>query len=337
MKNFFYLKVLSFACVFAATSCSSSDDKGTNFINTSSDITISSLGGSEKIETSTTDFSVVSIINKDDNTTIKGNVKIGSEEGDVQTEYDDIALSLLSTQFGTMKADVGEHKGFSIQRYHGKTLTLTLKPNYTLSPFKFVIVLKSGETTNEINVTQEASNRYKFKSISYSMGDGDGISAPYWYSVNSDIQQGSATDKDYQLPTKRFMTSFIFDNGGDYSAAFSSDDDGAFGWPTIDDNAPDIKVPINVVDGKLVYADKTIEYSDVKNKVLLATPFPDEITVKLSRGINNFRIKVEMVKLVSTYTMTITDSKTGADRQLKGKVTLIQPTGKYEITNVVNL
>lgn len=335
-KNIVCLSLLSFVLAMGFSSCKSDDDSHRNFVNGNTDFKISKEGGSARIQMNTMDWEIVKIIDKSDNSVIKGSILIGNDENDTQKEYNDTTLTLKADQFGSLIADLGE-KSFLIKRYMGTTLQLVVNENYTLSPFSFVIVLRSGKATKEITVTQEASCRYQFKSIAYSLEQGDGVSPLYWYDdtanaltknvENSESVVNWTFSPHYDMYLMNNMSAFC-------TATFSSDDKNAFEWPSAEDNDPDVKVPIAVQDGKIVYADKTVEYNTKSKGVFTNFELPDEVTVKLSPGINKVYFKFGMLKTVVTYTLTLTDTQTNADRQFKGKWTLVQPT-QYELINSV--
>ena len=335
-KNIVCLSLLSFVLVFGFSSCKSDDDSHRNFVNGNTDFKISKEGGSARIQMNTTDWEIVKIIDKSDNSAIKGNILLGTDENDTQEEYNDTTLALQRAEFGSLIADTGK-KGFLIKRYLGKTLQLAVNENYTLSPFSFVIVLRSGKATKEITVTQEASCRYQFKSIAYSLEQGDGVSPLYWYddTANALIKNMGSGEYSYDWTFSPHNAMYLMNNMSAFcTATFSSDDKNAFGWPSTEDNDPDVKVPIAVQDGKIVYADKTVEYNTKNKGVFTNFELPDKVPVKLSPGINKVYFKFGMLKTIVTYTLTLTDTQTNADRQFKGKWTLVQPT-QYELINSV--
>lgn len=332
-KNIVCLSLLSFVLAMGFSSCKSDDDSHRNFVNGNTNFEILKEGGSARIQMNTMDWEIVKIIDKSDNSAIKGSILIGNDENDTQKEYNDTTLTLKADQFGSLIADLGK-KSFLIKRYMGTTLQLAVNENYTLSPFSFVIVLRSGKATKEITVTQEASCQYQFKSIAYSLEQGDGVSALYWYddTANALIKSSNYS---YDWPFSPHNTMYLMNNMSAFcTATFSSDDKSAFGWPSTEDNDPDVTVPIAVQDGKIVYADKKVEYNTKSKGVFTNFELPDEVTVKLSPGINKVYFKFGMLKTVVTYTLTLTDTQTKADRQFKGKWTLVQPS-QYELVNTV--
>ncbi len=335
-KNIVCLSLLSFVLSMGFSSCKSDDDSHRNFVNGDTDFKISKDGGSARIQMNTMDWNIVKIIDKSDNTAIKGNILLGTDENDTQEEYNDTTLALRRDQFGSLIADMGK-KGFKIRRYMGTTFLLAVNENYTLSPFSFVIVLKSGKAIKEITVSQEASSRYQFKSIAYSLEQGDGVSPLYWYddTANALTKKMGDSAYSYDWTFSPHNAMYLMNNMSAFcTATFSSDDKNAFGWPSTEDNDPDVTVPIAVKDGKIVYADKTVEYNTKSKGVFTNFELPDEVTVKLSPGVNKVYFKFGMLKTIVTYTLTLTDTQTNADRQFKGKWTLVQPS-QYELVNIV--
>ena len=335
-KNIVCLSLLSFVLAMGFSSCKSDDDSHRNFVNGNTDLKISKDGGSARIQMNTTDWEIVKIIDKSDNSAIKGNILLGTDENDTQEEYNDTTLALQRAEFGSLIADTGK-KGFLIKRYMGKTLQLAVNENYTLSAFSFVIVLRSGKATKEITVTQEASCRYQFKSIAYSLEQGDGVSPLYWYDDTANALTRGMGDSEYSYDwtfSPHYDMYLMNKMSAFCTATFSSDDKNAFGWPSTEDNDPDVTVPIAVQDGKIVYAYKTVEYNTKNKGVFTNFELPDKVPVKLSPGINKVYFKFGMLKTIVTYTLTLTDTQTNADRQFKGKWTLVQPS-QYELVNIV--
>lgn len=311
--------------------CACSSDNDNSFIDPQQTaIALPKEGGTKDIAVSTSDWSIIRIVEADGSTPISGDIAYGSDEKDVQGTKEGVPLALSSADYGKLTA-LTSKRGFTISRYHPHTLSITLDENYTLSPFSFVIVLQSGNQTQEVTVTQAASNRYKMKSIDYSVGEGDGTS--YYWEDDTDetlsMNIGGIASYNFVTTPKSIMSTLTFQRF--CTALFSSDETGAFLWPSVEDSAPDVKVPLRVSNGTLEYHSKTVEYNAQNKGLLVSFPFSDKVSVTLKEGLSKMHFKFEMEKTIVTYTLTLTDSVTGAERSYQGKWTSIQPTGKYEL------
>lgn len=334
-KIIYCLFMLALISVGTLCSCSKDDATDNGFVNSKTEISIPGTGATESILLNTAEYNVVEIINLNDQSPIKGDISLGLDKDHPQQMFSDTQLALASTEYGSLKADFGEY-GFTIDRYTGKTLRLSVQENKSRNPFKFAIILQAGSRTQQVTIMQEASHTYHFKSIEYSLQSGDGALDPYWYDDTAHAYKKDLGKSEISLEWN-FTPSYIMNRdtlSAMCTATFTSDDSGAFGWLSDVDSNPDVKVPVGVTGGTIRYLSKTKEYDNGNKGLLVAYPLPDFIKVLLTGGTNTLHLKYEMQKTIISYTLTLTDLQAKNDRIIKGKWLLIQPTGKYELVNV---
>lgn len=307
-------------CVTVLTSCSNSD----KFKVSQTNITLSKEKKTTAIQLNTTNWNIVGILNAD-GSAINGDI-YQDVTRDEPTKRN-VPLSLTESEEGMLKSNF-QYNGFTVEKMrYSNTLQLILSENFSLHPFSFVIVLKSGNETQTITVTQEASNRYKYQSLTFSLQDGDGTSAPYWYDNVADEQTYKLASMVAQNVVLHPFDSTIFNKEAG-SAKFVSDDAGAFSWISYDDSPLEIKVPWAITNGVIEYTPHSMNYDSTDKGFL--NNVNGSITEKMSPGLNNYHFKYEMVKSQISYTLILVDVKTNEERQFKGKWMLIQPTGQFE-------
>jgi hypothetical protein len=137
---------LLLVCSFCLVSCNS-DEK---FQASDTNISLPKGKKTKAIQLNTSYWSIVEILN------IDGSVMKGDIYRDMthsQPAESNTPLALKESDEGMLKMN-SLHSGFTIEKnLYSKTLQLVLNENFSIHPFSFVIVLKSGDEIQKITVT----------------------------------------------------------------------------------------------------------------------------------------------------------------------------------------
>ncbi|WP_057936714.1 hypothetical protein [Algoriphagus resistens] len=272
-------------------------------------------GGIGHIDFSSGDWSIDRVEN------VTGDSRIFGDIYSLQNEKINENVLLGLEGEGRLEA-IWQNKGFVIVRNGQDKLEISLQENSSGEQFAFRIILTSANGQRTITVSQKASQGYEFKGIKYYVGEGDGDSL-YWR-VGSTLK--------FTVPNSQEIE--IMPIGGvdvNSSFFFESDAPDAFVWLMAD--SVEVKLPANFQDGEIYYGQEKgtytsyvqsgkSEYSDLKE------------IIAVSPGYSEFRSEFEMRHRILSYTLLLTNNRTGEDKTIEGKWVQIAPTGNYRVISV---
>lgn len=319
--NYFLTSCLLLLLFYCFISCSNGDK---SFVETRDNIVVPSGGGAKAIQLNTPYWSIVSI-NDANGKPMIGTISYGYGDN-LKKEYNTLLKYDGTGPDKTLTVDL-PYQGFTLEKAGTNTIQLSINENFALQPFVFSIVLKSGNETKEVKITQEGQNRYKFKSIEYSINKGDGVSDSYWYDDIGEQQTFTITP-DIGRTINVTLFPFDYSNLSFSSAQFTSDDKGAFGWINDEDTPLEVAIPCSINNGAIEYLSKKQQYDNFEKGFL--RNINGSISVAMNPGTNKYHFKYEMKKTIISYKLTMTGAKTNKDRVFCGKWIMIQPTGAFE-------
>ncbi|WBL44228.1 hypothetical protein PBT90_05945 [Algoriphagus halophytocola] len=214
------------------------------------------------------------------------------------------------------------NKGFSIVRSGQDMLEINLLENSSGEEFGFRVILSSESGESTITVSQKASQGYKFKEITYFVGDGDGDSL-YW-------KRG--TTLKLTVPNSQEIE-FTPIGGIDPTSSyiFTSKSLDAFVW--LKSDSVEVKLPAHFQDGQIYYAEDMGIYTEyLQSELSEFTNLKETITAPA--GYSEFRSEYEMRRRILSYVLVLTNNRTGDEKEIEGKITLVAPTGNYEVISV---
>ena len=237
---------------------------------------------------------------------------------------------LYDEYYNPMKLDgLGVLKGswFTIIRNKENTLVIETKDNFENDERAFIIHLQMNGNfyKEQITIRQKPSEGYDFKSIKYTLEEGDGET----------IMTRRQTGMNYQNHGTGFTNAFWpYFNMREYHL-YKSDDKFAFKW--IRGEKIWLDKPSGIKDGNIILSVKKFLYTDVTLssdsemkdfKVEFYTPANKQTTVNASVGYK---------QLKTTYTLTITNKRTKVDKVIKGKLLQEYPYDYEMSTEVTDL
>lgn len=319
--NYFLTPCLFLLLFYCFISCSDNDK---SFVETKGNIVIPFCGEAKAIQLNTPNWSIVSI-NDADGKPMLGTIYSGYGDN-LKEEHNTLLKYDATGPDKTLIMDL-PYQGFTLEKAGSNTIQLSIKENFAPQPFIFSIVLKSGNETKEVKITQEGQNRYKFKSIEYFINKGDGASDSYWYD-DIDERQTFTISSDIGRTINVTLYPFDYSNLSFSSAKFTSDDQGAFAWINDEDTPLEVAIPCRINNGTIEYLSKKQQYDNFEKGFL--KNINGSISVAMNPGTNKYHFKYEMKKTVISYTLTMTGANTHKDRVFCGKWIMIQPTGAFE-------
>ncbi len=216
------------------------------------------------------------------------------------------------------------HKGFSILRNTPATLEIFVKENRTGEEFGFFIYLESENHSQKIIVKQKPSQGYSVKEIKYSISKEDGDSFFMKHSMTISYN--------YSSPQSITFLPFSGLEPGKVSF-FESDDIDAFIWT---DNNPEImvKTPVEIDGDKVIIGFDTALYSGKQTVRDNDYKFDTETTLEIPEGYSKYSVEIEMRKRIVSYTLDLTNNRTGEEKTVHGKWIETAPSGNFEINRV---
>lgn len=296
--------------IIGFSSCNNDNDKGTVAVKK---IAMEAEGGDTEIQIADNDWYISNIVNNNGNVNISGDVYDNS--GKLVRENNQLKLKGL----GRMESHWND-KGFTVSRENSSTLKVRLDENMS-GKFDFTIILKSttDEEIQEIVVSQKSPQGYAFEKIAYSIEKGD-CDSIYWklansFEFNNQTKEGGKT---IDCPFK----------GNLKSSYFKSSANDAFVWLAKDS----IKVEIpGGISNNSIYLnhEKELYTDDVQTSTSLFKEI--EVPINYPIGQSKCHIDIEMIQTKVTYTLTLKNNRTQAEKEIKGKWIGISPNGEYKL------
>lgn len=311
LKNMKFLRLftLLFLSVYFA-SCSNDNDTSTIHSSTTF-IQMEGEGGSTDVSFIGGDWRITGVTNKN------GNVKINGDSYSFDDELIRKNYILSLEGLGRMEA-FGGSKGFIITRDSPTSLNIELKENSSGENFNFTIDLQSESESKKITVKQKKSQGYSFESIEYTMNENDGDS----------LFVRNGTGYKFNIPSpQNFSFSPFTGIGISRETYFKSNEKDAFVW--FENNSIKVKVP-SFIDNEKIY---TAEEKEVYTNLTTVFPhgFKQMETVTVPSGKSVFSTQIQFRKRTVSYTLDLTNKRTGDKKIIDGKWIEIAPTGKYDI------
>ncbi len=309
MENVFKSALLIIFSI-CLVSCGNDDDEGVIRPSVKS-FQVESEGDNVDITLAVDNFVIEKVTDKDGYTTIFGETY--SADGTLLRTNEPLFLE----GEGRVEALWG-YKGFTIIRNSPTTLKVVVEENLRDEDFGFIIVLKSGNETDNIIVQQKKTEGYTFGQIEYMLEKGDGDSIY--------IKDGVYRQFDLSSPMEISFSPF---GGIDImeTSYFGSGDYSAFTWT--DGKDIEVEVPVYLSDSEVVtgkervYNDQVFNnphaYGDVQEKLLLPA------------GKSNVHSKIEFRKRTVSYKLVLINNSTKEEKIVKGKWIEAAPTGSYRI------
>lgn len=291
-------------------SCSSDDDIST-IQPSATFIQVEGEAGSTEVSFIGGDWKITGVTNKN------GNVKINGDSYSVDDEPIRKNYILSLEGLGRMEA-FGGSKGFVITRDSPTSLNIELKENSSGEDFNFTIDLQSGNESKKITVEQKKSQGYSFESIEYTLRENDGDSLF--------VRKGTGYKFNIQSPQDFSFSPFtgIEINRKTY---FKSEEKDAFVW--LKSDSVRVEVPSSIDNAKVYTAEQKEVYTNLTTKS--AHGFEQTETVTIPSGQSEFHIQIQFHKRTVSYTLYLTNKRTGGEKTIEGKWVEIAPTGKYDI------
>ncbi|HUW07815.1 MAG TPA: hypothetical protein VMW01_16330 [Williamwhitmania sp.] len=311
MKNANIFLVILFS--FHFYSCNEHENEF-NLIDPSiSQIEMEAEGGKIEISFTNPNWTIAGIVNQNSNANINGNCY--TLDSVLVRENDILKLDSL----GRLDALWGD-KGFSIVRNSYSLLNIFVKENATGKDFGFTIILKSGNETKEILVSQKKSQGYTFKKIEYNIDkyDGDSIF----------IKKGS----DYEFINISSAQEFTLEpfkgNNIVKTSFFKSDEENAFAWTASDSVL--VEIPSGIWDNKLYFNGEESVYTN--NPLISESNYSSFTkTVIIPQGNSEFSVDIQYRERIVSYSLYLTNNRTKNEKVINGKWIEIAPTGDYAI------
>lgn len=300
---------LVITCLFFLASCQ--EDNEIDMLYSETLVQMEAEGGEAEIQLIADGWSIVGVINKKSNLNIFGDIY--TLENQKVRENDLLKLDGL----GRLEA-FWIDKGFSIMRSEPNSLTVILEENSTGEAFNFVILLQDGQNTKEIVVEQEVSQGYSFENIEYYIGDTDGDSLY--------LKRGTEYKHNLTVPNEVSVSPF----GGiniENTSYFESGDRHAFVW--LEEIPVEVDVPYDIRDGNLHFSGEKRIYGEVTK-----TPYDGGgimETIVVAAGVSSFYTEQEWRTRTVSYSLNLSNNRTGEKKTVHGKWVEVTPTGRYEI------
>lgn len=274
-------------------------------------IQVEGEGGSTEVSFTGGDWKITGVTNTN------GYVGISGDRYSIDDELTRENYTLSLERLGRMEA-FGGSKGFVITRNTPTSLNIELKENSSGEDFNFTIDLQSGNESKKITVEQKKSQGYNFKSIEYALKENDGDSlfirngAGYKFTIPSPQEFSFSPFNGIKINRKTF---------------FRSNEKDAFVW--LKNDSIKVRVPSSI-DNANVY---TTGQKEVYTELTTKSPhgFEQTDTVTIPSGESVFFTQIQFRKRTVSYTLYLTNKRTGGEKTIEGKWVEIAPTGKYDI------
>jgi hypothetical protein len=270
-------------------------------------------GGSTGVSFTGGDWKITGVTNTN------GNVKISGDSYSVDDELIRENYTLSLEGLGRMEA-FGGIKGFVITRNTPTSLNIALKENSSGEDLNFTIDLQSGNESKEITVEQKKSQGYKFESIEYALREIDGDSLF--------TKKGTTYEFNIQSPSPQEFSFSPFEGIEiNRKAYFKSNEKDAFVW--LKNDPVRVKVPSLIDNSKI----DTAEQKEVYTNLTTVYPhgFEQMETVTVPSGKSVFFTQIQFRRRTVSYTLHLTNKRTGDKKAIDGKWIEIAPTGIYDI------
>ncbi|GAF02293.1 hypothetical protein [Saccharicrinis fermentans] len=293
-------------------SCNSDDDDNISQIQPSTSlIQMEGEGGSIEVSFTSGDWRITGVTNTN------GDVGISGDRYSVDDELTRENYKLSLEGLGRMEA-FGGSKGFVITRNTPTSLNIELKENSSGVDFNFTIDLQSGDESKKIIVEQKKSQGYNFKSIEYALKENDGDSlfirngAGYKFSIPSPQEFSFSPFNGIEINRKTY---------------FKSNEKDAFVW--LKNDSVRVKVPSSIDNANIYITEQKEVYTNLTTK--FDHGFEQTETVTIPSGQSEFYTQIQFHKRTVSYTLYLTNKRTGEEKTIEGKWVEIAPTGKYDI------
>jgi hypothetical protein len=308
MKKYIYIAlsmVLGF-CGLAA--CGGSSDNNQTGNVTTTELSVAADGGNQEITVDGSSWTIAGVENISGTITkdVIGNIY------DVKGTLLNDSVSLKLTGLGILKS-LTKYTGFTITRTSDTSISIAMNENLTTSVFKISIILKSGNETKKINITQPQTGGYSYVDLDYSIVDAVDVDSTYLDSLTA-----------YSTKTTFVKISPIIDFD---TSSFTSTDPLAFLWTT---DTPSAKVPYAISNKTLVFNGTTFPYSEATQDVRKII-YSDYQSIETPSGKNKCVVWVEKRKVTANFKLTLKANATSKTREVKGKWVGIYTTGKYQL------
>ncbi|WP_146128749.1 cupin domain-containing protein [Salegentibacter salegens] len=268
-------------------------------------------GGEAEIYFPNGDWHIAKVINQNGHSNIHGS--IFSLNGEMIKENSVLSLD----EEGEIRAIWG-NKGFVITRVTQSSLKILVKENSTGEEFGFLVVLQSGEEFKEIKVNQKKSLGYQFHNVEFSLKEEDGDSLF--------VKKGTT----YRFNVQTSQEFSFSPYGGidvENQSNFVSSEKDAFVW--IENDSVMLEVPIDIYNNEIYFNGEERLYS--KYTSVKPHGFEEKDTVTIPPGKSVFFIEQEWRKRQVSYKLSLTNNRTGDEKNIEGKWIEVAPTGKYNV------
>ncbi|AWW30996.1 hypothetical protein DN752_13165 [Echinicola strongylocentroti] len=269
-------------------------------------------GGMQQIDFPSTDWKIDRIENVKSNTRIFGDI--------LTLENERVNENVLLELEGEGRLDaIWPNKGFVLVRDVQSKLDVRLKENSSGERFGFRIFLTSADQSTTITVSQKASQGYEFKGLDFHVSEADGDSL-YW-------KRGSTVKINVPYSQEIEFTPI---GGIDVSTSylFSSDAADAFVW--LKSDSVKVRLPAHFQEDEVFLGEDKGIYSEyLQSELSDFSNIKERITVP--SGESAFRSEYEVRRRKLSYSLLLTNNRTGEEKIIKGKLIQIAPTGKYEV------
>jgi hypothetical protein len=268
-------------------------------------------GGSTEVSFTGGDWKITGVTNTN------GDVGISGDRYSIDDELTRENYTLSLEGLGRMEA-FGGSKGFVITRNTPTSLNIELKENSSGEDFNFTIDLQSGNESKKITVEQKKSQGYNFKSIEYALKENDGDSlfirngAGYKFTIPSPQEFSFSPFNGIKINRKTF---------------FRSNEKDAFVW--LKNDSIKVRVPSSIDNANVYTTGQKEVYTELTTEI--PHGFEQTDTVTIPSGESVFFTQIQFRKRTVSYTLYLTNKRTGGEKAIEGKWVEIAPTGKYDI------
>jgi hypothetical protein len=299
--------LLIFLAVFCVVSCKNKNEP--EKAPSPAFIRMEAEGGTEEVELDHDGWQIAGVVNQNGNQRMFGDI-YASDGRIVRTN------TLLELDDPGRLDSKGPDRGYSIV-LERNLVRVTLSENGADEEFRFTIMLEREGETREIVVEQKVSEGYSFLRIGYSLEEDDGDSVF--------VRHG--TRYEFNLTSYRQVDVNPY-NGIDIirTSYFESGQPDAF-FPVKNDSLR-VAVPQQVHDGEITLSALPHLYGAITRE-----PFNPGITesIDVPAGGARFSTEIEWHRRRLSYTLTLTNNRTGQLKEITGKWVEESPTGRYWI------
>lgn len=308
LLNLFTLFFLSIYFI----SCNGDDDDNISQIQPSTSlIQMEGEGGIIEISFTSGDWRITRVTNTN------GDVGICGDRYSIDDELIRENYKLSLEGLGKIEA-FGGSKGFVLTRNIPTSLNIELNENSSGEDFNFTIDLQSRDESQNITVEQKKSQGYNFKNIEYALKENDGDSL---FIIN-----GAGCK--FSIPSPQEFSFSPF-NGIKINRKiyFKSNEKDAFVW--LKNDSVRVKIPSSIDNTDIYISGQKEIYTNLITK--FDHGFEQTEMVTIPSGQSEFYTQVQFHKRTVSYTLYLTNKRTGEEKTIEGKWVEIAPTGKYDI------